>query len=118
MMTEGYKTSTFNSFFGLDLTDNERINKVKFDYSAYNTICFDESYLHIPSRQKKIDKFIKENPELIIIGCGDSNQAEAIGCEDPLLIDNCINIIFKNQIQFSVIKRLNNEEDKITSQQI
>ena len=60
MMTEGYKTSTFNSFFGLDLTDNERINKVKFDYSAYNTICFDESYLHIPSRQKKIDKFIKE----------------------------------------------------------
>jgi superfamily II DNA or RNA helicase len=30
MMTEGYKTATFNSFFGLDLTDTERTNKVKF----------------------------------------------------------------------------------------
>ena len=102
-MTEGYKTSTFNSFFGLDLTDNERINKVRFDYSGYNTICFDESYLHIPSRQKKIDKFIKENPELIIIGCGDSNQAEAIGCDDPLLIDNCINIIFLYNLYFNYL---------------
>ncbi len=28
------------------------------------------------------------------------------------MIDNCINVIFNNQIEFSEIKRLKNEEDK------
>ena len=95
------------------MNDEERLTKkATFDYDEFDTICFDEAYLHVPSRQKKIDRFIKNNPDKIIIGCGDAFQSEAIGCEDPNIIDNCINVIFKNQIEFTEIKRLKNEEDK------
>ena len=110
---EGYDTCTLNKFFGIDLNNNQQENNAKFDYSDYNTIFFDEIYLHCPKRLKQIDKFIRSNPHINIIGAGDCLQAECIECDRPEYIDDCINIMFTNQISLRIDKRSISEEDRI-----
>jgi hypothetical protein len=110
---EGYDTCTLNKFFSIDLNNNLQENSTKFDYSEYDTVFFDEIYLHCPKRLKQIDKFIKSNPHINIIGAGDCLQAECIECDSPEYIDECVNKIFPNQILLKVDKRSSSDEDRL-----
>ena len=45
-----------------------------------------------------IDKFIKTNTQIKVIGCGDLKQCESIEFNDPAYINKCIDIKIKNQV--------------------
>jgi hypothetical protein len=106
---KGYNAITFHSFFGLDINDCRLSSG--FDYSSFSTICFDEAYLLDPRKIIMIDNFIRRNPDLNVFGCGDLNQCESIQFNDTKYINKCIDIVFRNQIKFEVIKRCQDKED-------
>ena len=99
--------------FGLYADDIELKNKAKkINLSDYEAVCFDEIAKHSPDRLKRIAQFIVNNPDKYIFGAGDYKQIKPInygGSQNYL--DDCINIIFPNQILLNVIKRLENKAD-------
>jgi hypothetical protein len=97
----------------MDLNNNQQEKGARFDYSEYDTVFFDEIYLHCPKRLKQIDKFIRTNPQINIIGAGDCLQAECIECDNPQYIDDCVNKMFSNQILLKVDKRSTTDEDRM-----
>ena len=64
---------TFDKLFGLVLStdDSQKFSVKKFDIDEYNTIVFDEVFLHTPKKLKMINQFIIENPNKYIIATGD-----------------------------------------------
>jgi len=110
---EGFDVCTFHSFFSLDIHDKQQNKSKGYNIDGYETICFDEALLHKASKIRLIDRFIRNNPNIKVIGCGDSYQAESIDGETPEYIEGCIDKVFKNQILFNVNKRMETEEDKV-----
>ena len=58
------------------------------------------------------------NPEKNIIGAGDCLQAECVEFANPQYIDDCVNIMFSNQILLKADKRSTSEEDRIRKKSI
>ena len=109
---EGFNVCTFHTFFSLDIHDKQQNRSKGYNIDEYDTICFDEALLHKASKIRLIDRFIRNNPNIKVIGCGDSYQAESIDGESPEYIEGCIDKVFKNQILFNVNKRMETKEDK------
>ena len=106
---------TLNKFFGFGLTENTKITK--FDDSDYQVIVFDEIFFYTPSILARIKKYCVENDSKIIIATGDTDQLEPVGQISNNLnydsyMNQCINIIFENLMQFKENKRLKTKEDK------
>ena len=116
IIKSGYDAVTFSKMFGLYADDIELKNKGKriYNLNDYEAVCFDEIAKHSPDRLKRIAQFIQSNPDKFIFGAGDYKQIKPInygGSQNYL--DDCINIIFPNQILLSEIKRLENKDDVI-----
>ena len=73
-----------------------------------------------PYVQHKIFKFIKDNPDKIVIGAGDVKQLPSIqevSNTQPAdeYMNNCLNITFKHSIFLKICKRVG-EKDKNTNE--
>ena len=110
---EGYDSITFHKCFQLYADDQElKIRKKTNITDDYEAICFDEIAKHSPEHLKRIAQFIEQNPHKYIFGAGDYKQIKPINYNGSQnYLDDCINIIFKNQVLLSKIKRLKNKED-------
>jgi hypothetical protein len=113
MKKEGYNAITFNKLFGLYGDDQAYKNMKKYNLEGINTVLFDECFLYKPKRLRMIDQFIKSNPDMVILGTGDLNQRNPVGYNNEQYLNQCINIVFNNQIVLKEIKRLKKEEDKL-----
>ena len=107
--------ATLNKFCGFVLTENTKITK--FDDSDYQVIVCDEIFFYTPSILARIKKYCVENDSKIIIATGDTDQLEPVGQISNNLnydsyMNQCINIIFENLMQFKENKRLKTKEDK------
>jgi hypothetical protein len=67
---------TLNKFFGLSVSDEERLTK--FDFGNYDTIIFDEIYFSSIQKLAKIKQFCDNNPDIIVIATGDTAQLPPI----------------------------------------
>ena len=104
---------TFSKLFGLYADDIELERRKEFDLSDYKAIFFDEIAKYSPDGLKRIANFIIKHPNLLIFGGGDFRQIAPINYEgNTNYLDNCLNIIFPNQILFKEIKRIVNEKEK------
>jgi hypothetical protein len=106
---------TFSKLFGLYANDIELEKHKEFDLTNYEAIFFDEICKHSPERLKRIANFIINNPKLLVFGGGDYKQIAPINYEGNVkYLDECINIIFPNQILFKEIKRVQDDKEKET----
>ena len=110
----GCEWVTVNKFFGISFGD-EKLEQ--FDYSSYDVIVFDEVYFHSVAKWALIWNFEKNNPDKIILATGDTKQlknpetvSNTIGFEK--YANQCINLIFRNNIMLYECKRLKTEEDR------
>ena len=104
---------TFSKLFGLYADDIELEKRKLYDISEYEAIFFDEICKHSPDRLKRIANFIINNPKLLIFGGGDYKQIAPINFEgNTKYLDDCLNVIFPNQILFKEIKRVVDDEEK------
>jgi len=97
-------------------------NMEKIDISKYDTICFDETYLHNYSMKKMIDKYMKEHEhsDIKFISTGDTSQCDPVG--DSIDEDNdgvsdidhdkIIDSMFQHQITLKENKRLTNIDER------
>lgn len=109
----GYDAITFNKLFSLFAGDIEIANIKKYDVSKYEVIFFDEIAKYSPERLKRIYKFIQEHPEKKVFCAGDCKQIKPIGYRGSQeYLDECINVMFNNQVYFTEIKRCKKEQDK------
>jgi hypothetical protein len=112
-----HKGFTFNKFFSIGMNDNMKLSK--FDYSGYDIIVFDEIYFNASVYElSRVNKFCDENEDKIIIATGDTDQLKINDDEDDLYTDECLNIIFNNQIFLTQNKRLKTTEDRLKLKQI
>ena len=106
---------TFSKLFGLYADDIELERRKEFDLSDYEAIFFDEIAKHSPDRLKRIANFIIKHPKLLVFGGGDYRQIAPINYEgNTKYLDECLNIIFPNQILFKEIKRVVDDKEKET----
>ena len=66
---------TVNKFFAINFGE-EKLQP--FDYSEYDVIVFDEIYFNNTYKLHRIQEFIKNNPDKIVIGAGDVFQLELV----------------------------------------
>ena len=105
---------TFSKLFGLYADDIELEKNKAFDLSGYEAVFFDEICKHSPDRLKRIAYFIINNPKLLVFGGGDFKQLAPINYEgNTKYLDDCLNIIFPNQILFKEIKRIQDNDEKV-----
>ena len=116
---EGFDAMTVYAFLGLNHNE-QSINTKKDVYTKdYNIICFDEVYQIKRSILKRIDRYINEHSNIKFVATGDNAQNKAIEDDDDTGGDNfksdndtIINMVFNNQINLKISKRLKSEEDK------
>lgn len=112
---ENINAITFSKLFGLYANDIELEKNKAFDLTDYEAIFFDEICKHSPERLKRIAYFIINNPKLLVFGGGDFKQIAPINYEgNTKYLDDCLNIIFPNQILFKEIKRIADDKEKET----
>ena len=109
------KATTLNKFFSIPVHKGDELPY--FDHSEFSAIVFDEIFMANPYVQHKIFKFIKDNPDKIVIGAGDVKQLPSIqevSNTQPAdeYMNNCLNITFKHSIFLKICKRVG-EEDRI-----
>ena len=110
---ENINAITFSKLFGLYADDIELEKHKAFDLTNYEAICFDEIAKHSPDRLKRIANFIINNPKLLVFGSGDYKQIAPINYDgNAKYLDDCLNVIFPNQILFKEIKRVVDEKEK------
>ena len=114
MRIEGYKAITYSKLFGLFASDKEMKNLKAFDISEFSTITFDEIFLYEPARLKRISELMNRYPEKQFLATGDCDQREPVGFYNSEYLENCMNILFENQILLEDIKRFKDEKDKQT----
>lgn len=112
---EGYHSVTAHSLLKICgfAGKNEELKEKAYDVSKYDTICFDEIFLHNSFILKKIDQWIDKHPEIRFIATGDLLQNDPIG--DPnenTNYNSIINMVFPNQITLTVNKRLTDDGQK------
>ena len=111
---------TVNKFFSINFGE-EKLQP--FDYSEYDVIVFDEIYFNNTYKLHRIQEFIKNNPDKIVIGAGDVFQLEPV--EDATntkdheeYMNDCIDQMFKYNIWLRICKRLKSEEDRVKLESI
>ena len=105
------EATTYNKFFSIAVHEDVGEKLPAFDYSPFNVVVFDEVYMSNLYVLDKVRRFIKENPDIIVIGTGDVKQLQGVevmtNCQNPATyIDNCLDIIFKYNIFLTVCKRV------------
>ena len=106
-----------NRFFSIPVHKGDELPY--FDHSDYNVIVFDEVYMANAYILNRIREFtIRYKKEKIIIGTGDTKQLPPINDLSntqpyDTYADNCINIIFNNDIFLEICKRVG-EKDRET----
>jgi hypothetical protein len=110
---ENINAITFSKLFGLYADDIELEKNKPFDLTEYKAVFFDEIAKHSPDRLKRISNFIINHPNLLIFGGGDYKQIAPINFSgNTKYLDDCLNILFPNQILFKEIKRITDENEK------
>ena len=114
---ENINAVTFSKLFGLYADDKEikALKHKQFDLSEYDGVCFDEIAKHSPDRLVRICNFIMSNTNLLIFGAGDHRQIKPINyMGNSNYLDDCLNILFPNQILLTEIKRIKDPIEKKT----
>jgi hypothetical protein len=126
---QGFDACTIHTLIGCFGTNDgtaEYKKMKKMDISDYNAICFDEIFMMGTGVLKRIMKFMCGNDSHKFFATGDPSQLppireENIDDEDEENLDDiddveyqrkCINIMFPDQINIKINKRLESEEDK------
>ena len=109
------KATTLNMFFSIPVNKGDDLPC--FDHSDYNVIFFDEIFMSNIYIYNKISEFVKNNPDKIIIGAGDTKQLPPINDltntqPHDQYADQCIDKIFKYSMYLKICKRVG-EEDRI-----
>ena len=117
---DGVDAITLNKLLAIGVDDNDQIITMKkYDVSPYKTIVFNEILLYNP-RQLYLIKMFMDNNDKRFHCTGDIDQRKpfTFNCNN---IENkndyqlfCLNQIFPDQITLNINKRLKNESDKIT----
>ena len=107
--TGNLEATTYNKFFSIAVDSDEKL--APYDHSSFDVICFDEVLMGNRFILNKVRLFCLKHPEKIIIGTGDVNQLQSVeeltNCQDhKTYIDNCMDVIFKNNIFLQVCKRV------------
>ena len=109
------KATTLNMFFSIPVHKGDDLPC--YDHSEYNVIFFDEIFMSNIYIYNKIREFVKNNPDKIIIGAGDTKQLPPkndLTNTQPhdQYADQCIDKIFKYSMYLKICKRVG-EEDRI-----
>ena len=109
------EATTLNTFFRIPVNKGDELPA--FDHSAYDVIFFDEIFMSNIFIYNKIREFVKNNPNKIIIGAGDTKQLPSIQAltntqAHDEYADSCVDKIFKYNIYLKVCKRIG-EKDRI-----
>ena len=108
--------TTLNMFFRIPVNKGDELPP--FDHSDFDVIVFDEIFMSNEFIYSKILAFVRDNPDKIIIGAGDTKQLPCISDltntqPHDQYADKCIDRIFKNNIYLKVCKRIG-EKDRTT----
>ena len=109
------KATTLNMFFSIPVHKGDDLPC--FDHSAFNVIFFDEIFMSNIYIYNKIREFVKNNPDKIIVGAGDTKQLPPINDltntqPHDQYADQCVDKIFKYSMYLKICKRVG-EEDRI-----
>lgn len=110
--TEKFNSITYSKLFGLVGSDAEMKFMKQFDLSNYKTIVFDEIFLYEPQRLKRISELMKNNPDKYFMSTGDCDQRCPVSFNNSNYLNQCMNILFSNQVVLNEIKRFKNIDDK------
>ena len=107
------EATTYNKFFSIAVDAEEKLPP--FDHSPFDVICFDEVLMANRYILNKVRLFCLNHSEKIIIGTGDVNQLQSVeqltNCQDhKTYIDNCMDVIYKNEIFLQVCKRVGGKD--------
>ena len=105
------EATTYNKFFSIAVHEDVVEKLPAFDYSPFNVVVSDEEYMSNLYVLDKVRRFIKENPDIIVIGTGDVKQLQGVevmtNCQNPAAyVDNCIDIVFKYNTFLQVCERV------------
>ena len=105
---------TINKFFGVGLSENSKMER--FNDKPYDCIVFDEIYMCDIQMLTRIKNYCQNNPDKIIVGTGDCNQLPPVNyCLNQVnykeYYEECLNIIFPNEIYFNIPKRVKSQSD-------
>jgi hypothetical protein len=103
-------------FFGFGINEENQYIK-QFDASEFDCIVFDEIYFYNVENLRRTYKYCLNIPDKIILATGDINQLESIESVSNVknydeYMNQCINMIFPNEIYLKENKRLKTKEDK------
>ena len=109
------KATTLNMFFSIPVNKGDDLPC--FDHSAFNVIFFDEIFMSNIYIYNKIREFVKNNPDKIIIGAGDTKQLQPINDltntqPHDIYADMCIDKIFKYSMYLKISKRVSDDEQR------
>ena len=109
------KATTLNMFFSIPVHKGDDLPC--FDHSDFNVIFFDEIFMSNIYIYNKIREFVKNNPDKIIIGAGDTKQLQPINDltntqPHDQYADQCIDKIFKYSIYLKISKRVSDDEQR------
>ena len=109
------EATTLNMFFSIPVNKGDDLPC--FDHSAFNVIFFDEIFMSNIYIYNKIREFVKNNPDKIIIGAGDTKQLKPINDltntqPHDIYADMCIDKIFKYSMYLKISKRVSDDEQR------
>ena len=109
------EATTLNMFFSIPVHKGDELPC--FDHSDFNVIFFDEIFMSNIYIYNKIREFVKNNPDKIIIGAGDTKQLPPINDltntqPHDQYADQCIDKIFKYSIYLKISKRVSDDEQR------
>ena len=109
------EATTLNMFFSIPVNKGDDLPC--FDHSAFNVIFFDEIFMSNIYIYNKIREFVKNNPDKIIIGAGDTKQLQPINDltntqPHDQYADQCIDKIFKYSMYLKISKRVSDDEQR------
>ena len=104
---------TLNRFFRIPVHKGDELPQ--FDHSEFDIIFFDEIFMSNEYIYGKILRFVRDNPNKIIIGAGDTKQLPPINDltntqQHDQYADQCIDKIFKHNIYLKVCKRIGEKD--------
>ena len=109
------EATTLNMFFSIPVNKGDDLPC--FDHSDFNVIFFDEIFMSNIYIYNKIREFVKNNPDKIIVGAGDTKQLQPINDltntqPHDQYADQCIDKIFKYSIYLKISKRVSDDEQR------
>ena len=109
------EATTLNMFFSIPVNKGDDLPC--FDHSDFNVIFFDEIFMSNIYIYNKIREFVKNNPNKIIIGAGDTKQLPPINDltntqPHDQYADQCIDKFFKYSIYLKISKRVSDDEQR------